>query len=69
MTLVIKLMYSPIQGYKIKFSFIITNITIMFNWLKKMYNDYRDYIRIDLIMYGVWILLIVLFLLYTVLAD
>lgn len=34
-----------------------------------MYNEYRAYVRTDLIMYGVWILLIIIFFLYTVLVD
>ena len=41
----------------------------MFRWAKKMYNEYREYVRTDLIMYGVWILLIILFFIYTLLAD
>ncbi|HRX00284.1 MAG TPA: hypothetical protein P5280_12385 [Cyclobacteriaceae bacterium] len=41
----------------------------VFRWIKKMYNEYREYVRTDLIMYGVWILLIILFFIYTMMAD
>ena len=41
----------------------------MFGWFKRMYNEYKAYVRTDLIMYGVWILLIILFFIYTLLAD
>ncbi|HEY5692233.1 MAG TPA: hypothetical protein VIS49_12295 [Cyclobacteriaceae bacterium] len=41
----------------------------MFAWIKRMYKEYQPYVRTDLIMYGVWILLIILFFIYTLLAD
>ena len=41
----------------------------MFGWMKRMYQEYKAYVRTDLIMYGVWILLIILFFIYTLLAD
>lgn len=34
-----------------------------------MYSEYKEYVRTDLIMYGVWILLIILFFLYTLFAN
>lgn len=41
----------------------------MLQKIKEIYNQYKAYVRVDLIMYGVWILLILLFFLYTVLAN
>lgn len=41
----------------------------MWKWAKKMWKDYREYVRTDLIMYGTWILLIILFFLYTLMAG
>lgn len=34
-----------------------------------MYCEYKAYVRVDLIMYTVMILLIILYFIYTVLAD
>jgi len=34
-----------------------------------MYNEYSAYVKTDLIMYGVWILLIILFFFYMLLTD
>lgn len=40
----------------------------MFRWLRDMYQQYKPYVRVDLIMYGTLILLIILyFILSTVL--
>jgi hypothetical protein len=33
----------------------------MFRKLKELYNEYKPYVRVDLIMYGVLILLIILY--------
>jgi len=33
----------------------------MFRKIKDLYNEYKPYIRVDLIMYGVLILLIILY--------
>lgn len=41
----------------------------MFKWFKDMYKQYKSYVRVDLIMYGVWLLLIILYFLYTVVFD
>lgn len=41
----------------------------MLGWMKRMYQEYKAYVRTDLIMYGVWILLIILFFIYTLWAD
>lgn len=38
----------------------------MFRRLRDLYNQYKPYIRVDLIMYGVLILLIVLYFIYSV---
>lgn len=39
----------------------------MFEKLKKYYNQYKEYVRVDLVMYGVMILLIILYFIYSVL--
>jgi len=41
----------------------------MFKRLKELYNEYKDYVRVDLIMYGVMILLIILYFVFTVLSN
>lgn len=41
----------------------------MFRRLKEIYTQYRSYVRVDLIMYGVLLLLIVCYFLWTVLVD
>jgi hypothetical protein len=41
----------------------------MFRKLKELYKEYQPYVRVDLIMYAVMILLIILYFIYTVLAD
>ena len=41
----------------------------MFKKLIKLYQQYREYIRVDLIMYGVMILLIILYFIYTVTTE
>ncbi len=41
----------------------------MIRKIKKIYNQYKAYVRVDLIMYGVWILLIILFILYSLLTS
>lgn len=38
----------------------------MFEKLKKYYNQYKEYVRVDLVMYGVMILLIILYFIYSV---
>ncbi len=38
----------------------------MFKKLKELYQEYKAYVRVDLIMYGVMILLIILYFIYTV---
>jgi hypothetical protein len=40
----------------------------MFKKLKELYREYKEYVRVDLIMYGVMILLIILYFIYTVVA-
>lgn len=39
----------------------------MFKKLKDMYRQYKEYVRVDLVMYGVMILLIILYFIYSVL--
>ncbi len=41
----------------------------MFRKLKELYNQYRAYVRVDLIMYAVMILLIILYAIYTLAAG
>jgi hypothetical protein len=41
----------------------------MFKKLKELYKEYRAYVRVDLVMYGVMILLIILYFIYTVATD
>jgi hypothetical protein len=38
----------------------------MFKRLKELYQEYKAYVRVDLIMYGVMILLIIFYFIYTV---
>lgn len=41
----------------------------MFKRLKDLYNEYKPYIRVDLIMYGVLILMIILYFIISVLTS
>ena len=41
----------------------------MFKKIKELYREYKEYVRVDLIMYGVMILLIILYFIYTVVAS
>jgi hypothetical protein len=41
----------------------------MFRRLKEFYKQYQAYVRVDLVMYAVMILLIIIYFLYTVLAG
>lgn len=41
----------------------------MFKKLKELYQEYKAYVRVDLVMYGVMILLIIFYFIYSVLAD
>ena len=38
----------------------------MIKKIKELYKEYKPYVRVDLIMYGVMILLIILYFLFTV---
>jgi hypothetical protein len=38
----------------------------MFRKIKELYQEYKEYVRVDLVMYGVMILLIILYFIYTV---
>lgn len=40
----------------------------VFKNLKKMYRQYRDYIKVDLLMYGVLILSVILYFIWTTLT-
>jgi len=33
----------------------------MFSWFKKAYENYREYIRVDLAMYGLLILMVIIY--------
>jgi len=39
----------------------------MFKRLKELYEEFKPYVRVDLVMYGVMILLIILYFIYSVL--
>ena len=41
----------------------------MFKKLKEMYREYKAYVRVDLVMYAVMILLIILYFIYSVAVD
>ncbi len=41
----------------------------MFQKLKELYREYKDYVRVDLVMYAVMILLIILYAIYTLAVD
>ncbi len=37
----------------------------MFRKIKEMYQEYKAYVRVDLVMYGVMILLVIIYVVYT----
>lgn len=39
----------------------------MFKKIKELYKQYKPYVRVDLVMYGVLILLIILYFIYSAL--
>lgn len=41
----------------------------MLKGLKEMYDKYKPYVRVDLVMYGVMILLIILYFIYSVVFE
>lgn len=41
----------------------------MFKKLRDLYNEYKPYIRVDLIMYGVLILLIILYFIFSAVVQ
>jgi hypothetical protein len=41
----------------------------MFNNLKEFYEKYKAYVRVDLVMYAVMILMIILYAIYTLAVD
>lgn len=41
----------------------------MFKRLRELYREYKAYVRVDLVMYGVMILLIILYFIYTVTTN
>jgi len=41
----------------------------MFSKLKALYKQYKPYVRVDLIMYAVLLLLIVLYFIYSLIVD
>jgi hypothetical protein len=40
----------------------------MFNWFKKAYHNYKDYVRVDMAMYGLLILMIIIYIIYSALS-
>ena len=45
------------------------NTETMFRGLRDLYGKYKAYVRVDLVMYLVMILLIVIYAIYTLLVD
>ena len=41
----------------------------MLKKLKALYEEYKDYVRVDLLMYAVMILLIIIYAIFTLAAD
>jgi hypothetical protein len=41
----------------------------MFKKIKELYREYKEYVRVDLIMYGVMILLIILYFIFTIVSK
>ncbi len=41
----------------------------MFKKLKELYNEYKPYVRVDLIMYGVLILSIIIYFIVSAIID
>jgi hypothetical protein len=44
------------------------NQKVMFRRLRELYREYKAYVRVDLVMYGVMILLIVLYIIFSLLS-
>jgi len=44
----------------------INNTVTMFRKLRELYKEYKPYVRVDLIMYAVLILMIILYFIYSV---
>jgi len=49
--------------------FIKLTGTKMFKKLKELYKEYKPYVRVDLIMYGVLILCIILYFIFSTLFN
>jgi hypothetical protein len=41
----------------------------MFKKIKQLYNEYKPYIKVDLVMYGVLILSIILYVIISIIID
>lgn len=41
----------------------------MFKKLRELYKEYKPYVRVDLIMYGVLILSIILYFIFSIIFD
>jgi hypothetical protein len=41
---------------------------VMFRRLRELYQEYKAYVRVDLVMYGVMILLILLYVIFSILT-
>jgi hypothetical protein len=41
----------------------------MFRKLKELYQEYKEYVRVDLVMYAVMFLLIIIYAVFTLVAD
>ena len=41
----------------------------MIKKIKELFTRYKEYVRVDLLMYGVWIVLIILYVIYRLVFD
>ncbi len=41
----------------------------MFKKIKELYKEYKDYVRVDLVMYAVMIFLIIIYAIFTLAVD
>jgi type II secretory pathway component PulM len=60
-------MVSTVMLLRINDSGLRTNS--MFRRLKELYQQYKPYVRVDLVMYGVLLLLIVLYFIYSLIVG
>jgi len=73
MEIKVQKLHPKLSTFNIKLVAIITRLLTrflifdkMFKQLKELYRQYKAYVRVDLVMYGVMILLIILYFIYSV---